>query len=649
MRSAHAAGRLGAGLLLLGIAALGIGRRELVDLPAEDASRSVRRFLLGPADVDVTPGVPWARVPAWLPGRADQWAGGSTHAIVVRAEVPTPRALRLYVQTSSASPRALQDFPAPADASPARLRIVVNGRSAATVEAPPTGGSPGQGPGRAPRLIKVEIPASALGGETPVRVAVVNDGGPGVGLRRIRLVEALPSVSLDRLGQGGRLPAVSAVLLAAGLGLVLSGRLVRPGGDDGGIRWRRALGPALGLLLLGLAVAAPAATRGVPRAAWVLLILGLLPMGKGGAGPAAAPRAPAARLAHAAGNGLLVVASLAASLVVGELALRAAFGGEPWARRALGTARARPRTEHLNSLGFDEREFPLAKPSGTYRIAVLGDSLSVSVGRAERFGSVVADRLNARAPRPLTYEALNFGRTGVDTIHETEILRRFAWRANPDFVLLQWYVNDIENGSYGERPDHYDLIPGEAGPAAWLRRLTDRTLFHWMLERQLPAVQERLGLVETYPAYIHRLFGDPASRHWEAAASELRAFIAECRAHRTPVAIVLFPHLSAGLAAGAYEFAEIHEQVLDLCRRESVPCVDLRSTFAPHRDHMSLWLHRFDAHPNALAHRLAGERLAEVLGPLWLEAGAARAVPAAATSGPHASRGAAAFRDRPAR
>ncbi len=49
--------------------------------------------------------------------------------------------------------------------------------------------------------------------------------------------------------------------------------------------------------------------------------------------------------------------------------------------------------------------------------------------------------------------------------------------------------------------------------------------------------------------------------------------------------------------------------------------MDLRGTFAPYRDYTSLWVNRFDPHPNARAHRLAGERIVEVLGPAWLEAG----------------------------
>jgi hypothetical protein len=70
-----------------------------------------------------------------------------------------------------------------------------------------------------------------------------------------------------------------------------------------------------------------------------------------------------------------------------------------------------------------------------------------------------------------------------------------------------------------------------------------------------------------FPNTCHRLFGDPAGTHWEAAAYELQDFIGECRAPRIPVAIALFPHLSAGLPAGAYEFAELHDQVLELSAR----------------------------------------------------------------------------------
>src|SRR5262249_41117276 len=276
------------------------------------------------------------------------------------------------------------------------------------------------------------------------------------------------------------------------------------------------------------------------------------------------------------------------------------FRNEPWIRSALRLpAPVLPNRPHLNPLGFDEREVSLEKPAGVYRIAVLGDSLSVSAPRGQRFGDIVAARLNAQAPEGVRYEALNFGRTGIDTEEETAILQQFVWRVHPDFVLLEWYVNDVENGDYSERPEVSYPISTDTALGRWLDRLTDRTLLRWMLREEYQGALERLGLAETYPAYLHRMFAEPASPRWAIEDRALRAFIEECRTHHTPVAIALFPHLSAGLSVGTYEFAELHDQVLDVCRQEGVPCVDLRTTFAAQRDYARLWVHRFDAHPNA--------------------------------------------------
>jgi lysophospholipase L1-like esterase len=619
-RSPCAMARLGTVLILLGFVAAGIGRRELFDLRAEDPARSIHRFASGAAEVEVTTQMPWSRVPAVLPGSADAWAGGSAHSIVMRPAFPAHRALRLYVQPG----RAPAELPATSTPTgeTARLRILVNGERLGTFAVPtPTSPSPGRTPPPLPRLV-APIPAAALGEGTSLQITLLNEGPPGLGLRRVRLIETVPTFSLGQLGLRGRFSPVSASILAIGLGLLLRARLLSVVDGTRRRAARSALGPGLGLLILGLAVAAPVATRGVPRWAWLLLVLGVLPLGRRPPRPTPVRGARAPRLPKVAGNTLLLLVGLAVALVAGELALRMVFRDEPWARVVLHTPTPGPALgAPVNSLGFNEREVSVEKPPGVYRIAVLGDSLSVSAPRGQRFGDVIAARLNTNQSRSLTYESMSFGRTGADTNVETEILQQVVWRAKPDFVLLEFYVNDLENGDHSDRPEGYPLIPGGTAPARWVRALTDRMLLRRMLEEQFQTLQDRLGLAESYPAYMYRRFGDPDGAHWQAAAYELRDFIRECREHRTPLAIALFPHLSAGLPAGAYEFQELYDQVMVLCRQEGVPCVDLRSTYAPYWDYTSLWVTRFDPHPNALAHRLAGERLVEALGQVWLDAG----------------------------
>src|SRR5262249_38405433 len=198
---------------------------------------------------------PWGEVPAWLPGPADQWAGGSSHAIVLSLGPLRPRTLVLDVRTARTKPFELSPFPAPPVDARGHLRVVVNGQSVATFEIAAPGPPPrGAGP-RVSRRLQVTIPASALDGSAPMTVAVINDGNVGVGFEHLRLTEALPSFAVSSLRLNGRFPAMSGTLLAAGLVFFLRGRLEAQRGGAVAHWWRRARGPAFGLLILGFAVA----------------------------------------------------------------------------------------------------------------------------------------------------------------------------------------------------------------------------------------------------------------------------------------------------------------------------------------------------------------------------------------------------------
>jgi len=99
---------------------------------------------------------------------------------------------------------------------------------------------------------------------------------------------------------------------------------------------------------------------------------------------------------------------------------------------------------------------------------------------------------------------------------------------------------------------------------------------------------------------------------------ELHSFLRTAKEAGVPVAVVLFPHLDARMGADD-PFAILDERVCEACAEESVPCIDLREVFSDYADRIELLrVNRFDHHASALAHRLAAERLLEVLGQaLW--------------------------------
>lgn len=111
----------------------------------------------------------------------------------------------------------------------------------------------------------------------------------------------------------------------------------------------------------------------------------------------------------------------------------------------------------INSAGFRDREHTRQKPSGVFRIAVLGDSFAeaLQVDESRTFWSVLERELQ-RCPAftGQTVEVLNFGVSGLGTAQELELLRSRVWDYDPDLVLLAFLPgNDVRNNSPALEPD----------------------------------------------------------------------------------------------------------------------------------------------------------------------------------------------------
>jgi hypothetical protein len=100
----------------------------------------------------------------------------------------------------------------------------------------------------------------------------------------------------------------------------------------------------------------------------------------------------------------------------------------------------------INSLGWRDRERTLAKPPGTYRIAVLGDSYVAAfhVELDSTFLAIAERRLTGDLGRKV--ELMNFGRQGASQAEEYLILQSDALAANPDMVAMLFIPqNDVSD------------------------------------------------------------------------------------------------------------------------------------------------------------------------------------------------------------
>ncbi len=103
---------------------------------------------------------------------------------------------------------------------------------------------------------------------------------------------------------------------------------------------------------------------------------------------------------------------------------------------------------YINSAEMRDREHPLDKPDGVYRIAVLGDEYSEAFDvPIQRTWWWQLPRMLQACPSPRPVEVLNFAVGGYGTAQELVMLETTALRYQPDLVLLQFSPNDVLDNS----------------------------------------------------------------------------------------------------------------------------------------------------------------------------------------------------------
>jgi len=251
-----------------------------------------------------------------------------------------------------------------------------------------------------------------------------------------------------------------------------------------------------------------------------------------------------------------------------------------------------PSTQHvvngkrieINSHGMRDREYPLAKPPGHYRIAMLGSSLVMGwgVNQGETFEALLEERL-AGDGRPV--EILNFAINGYTPLSQVSMMRNRVLDFEPDAIYLVGHYEDpffVMNRfakaiRKGVRPDPF------LADVARKARVDARTPPQWA---------------------AHRL--DP---YWPEMIERALAQIGEMgRGAGAELVWIYLP----GVLEQDHRAAERKELLMGFARQAGFTIVDLTGLYGA-RDRAELAVAPWDAHPNALAHRLIAEMLYDEL------------------------------------
>ncbi|MHC4108469.1 MAG: SGNH/GDSL hydrolase family protein, partial [Planctomycetota bacterium] len=157
------------------------------------------------------------------------------------------------------------------------------------------------------------------------------------------------------------------------------------------------------------------------------------------------------------GRIMLTVGSLAVFLFGLEATLWAIEASRPPNDRDVTWGRA----VHWNEAGFRERDFQTPKPPDTYRVVVLGDSITWGVGLSEdeRYTRLAEQQLRDRFSHR-RIEILNFGLRGIPTVMQRDMLMHLADLVQPDCVVVGFCFNDPQPRmqSYAVEMDRYQPL-----------------------------------------------------------------------------------------------------------------------------------------------------------------------------------------------
>jgi lysophospholipase L1-like esterase len=261
----------------------------------------------------------------------------------------------------------------------------------------------------------------------------------------------------------------------------------------------------------------------------------------------------------------------------------------------------RPTEWYLPEGTQDQRNmvFAKAKPEGTFRIVVIGDSFTFAgkVHFDDNFAKRLERMLELNSSHPNT-EVLNWGIPGYSTQQEALLVRKAIQDYKADLVVLEITLNDPEVEPY--HVSHANLY-------TWQKHLQRWPLFtHWHSLQYF--AQRILNSIRThnYLEYHQSLF--EKANTWSSFSNALEKIRRTGRDASIPVVAMVFPMLSHPFDEH-YPFREAHAKIDAKLAELEMPVLDLLSAFQGIPPERLQAKPGEDAHPNEIAHRIAADSL----------------------------------------
>jgi lysophospholipase L1-like esterase len=234
-----------------------------------------------------------------------------------------------------------------------------------------------------------------------------------------------------------------------------------------------------------------------------------------------------------------------------------------------------------NSNGWRDYEYP--QQHDTYRIIVLGDSITLGWGVDfnQTFPKLLEKRLNAGQH---TIDVINTGVGNYNTEMEVYSFLKKGTTYDPDMIILAYYINDAE------------ITHARPGPLTYFFL---KSYLYSFVSDKLINYQARTKVEKQYTTYYSDLY-DPNFEGRKRADEAITALSAYAKERNSTLAIVIIPEMHEFTN---YTFTQVTTFVKDAGKKNNVTVVDLLPYFqyfeAKGYAPSQFWVSYEDPHPNA--------------------------------------------------
>lgn len=263
-----------------------------------------------------------------------------------------------------------------------------------------------------------------------------------------------------------------------------------------------------------------------------------------------------------------------------------------------------------NKYGFRGLDFELNKAKDTYRVIILGDSFTF--GEGVYFEDIFSQRMATRlkGQRQISnkkVEVINLGVGGYNTQQEWMLLKNFAAQLDPDFVILQFALNDAEPYLFypfddglkrREREADAPMNYGDTGSAPLPIKVSRLNKLIWQIH-QSKKTNDKLV------SHYLNLYED-SNPDWQETKKIFAYLKKYSEGNNVPFLVVTFPLLYQ--LNDNYPFSIIHKKLTAELEKNHLNYIDLLSNLKNKRDR-ELWVYPTDQHPNEVVHRIAADEI----------------------------------------